>query len=571
MSDKKAIPLVARLAIQLEMLTPKEVERGLAESASSGNPRLAQVFLQMGLLDRDQVLKLQQVQKDLVERHRAKRAGTGSQTAVLGRMGAPPPAPATSRPGPADAADEESIHRRAAQAARAAAPMTTRDVDALAAAPEEARSQPAARPRSPSGSSPPVSPPATSSPAASPPPAASRPASSPASSPAVPQASEAEAAPAAITPAPAVEEATVSLEIRVPTPGPEDRSRLETILTAGVRDRASDIHLHTGGPIKRRIHGELIASDEALAAREIEGMVAASLSAEQRAVLARDGEIDFCFDLPGVGRFRANAYRQQRGLDVVFRSIPDAPPTLESLGLPADLAKYTNYHQGMVLVTGPAGCGKSSTMAALVDHINQTRDEHILTIEDPIEVIHPSKRCLVNQRHAGHHTTSFSRALRGALREDPDIIVIGELRDLETISLAMTAAETGHFVLASLHTANAVRTVNRMIGAFPSNEQDQVRAMLSESLRAVISQRLVPTADGQGRVAALELLIINRAIGNLIRDEKTIQIRSSMQTGRSHGMYLLEQSLNELVAAGRITREIALELAEERKLITAGA
>ena len=280
---------------------------------------------------------------------------------------------------------------------------------------------------------------------------------------------------------------------------------------------------------------------------------------------------DSCFDLPGTGRFRANAYRQQRGLDAVFRSIPDRPPTVEELNLPEDLKKYTDYHQGMVLITGPAGCGKSATLAALVNHINENRDEHVLTVEDPIEILHPSKRCLVNQRHAGHHTASFSRALRGALREDPDIIVIGELRDLETISLAMTAAETGHFVLATLHTANAVRTVNRMIGAFPSNEQDQVRAMLSESLRAVISQRLVPTSDGSGRVPALEMLVINRAIGNLIRDEKTVQIRSSMQTGRAHGMYLLEQSLNDLVAEGRITREMALSLAEEQKLITAGA
>ena len=578
MPDKKAIPLVARLAIQLEMLTPKEVERALAESASSGNPRLVQVCLQLGLLDRDQVLKLQQVQKDLVERHRAKQAGTGSQAAVLGRVGfkpsartlAPTPTPAAAaarRPGPGGAVDEEAVHRRAAHAAQTAAPMTTRDVEDLAAAPEAARSKPAARPQARPAPSPPASPPATLPTPTSPTPDSPRPTSSLTA----PPDSGAEAAPVPMTPAPAEGEPTVSLEIAVPTPGPEDRSRLEAILAAGVRDRASDVHLHTGGPIKRRIHGELIASDEKPSAQVIEGMVAAALSAEQRALLARDGEIDFCFDLPGVGRFRANAYRQQRGLDVVFRSIPDVPPTLESLGLPAELAKYTNYHQGMVLVTGPAGCGKSSTLAALVDHINQTRDEHILTIEDPIEVIHPSKRCLVNQRHAGHHTTSFSRALRGALREDPDIIVIGELRDLETISLAMTAAETGHFVLASLHTANAVRTVNRMIGAFPSNEQDQVRAMLSESLRAVISQRLVPTADGQGRVAALELLVINRAIGNLIREEKTIQIRSSMQTGRSHGMYLLEQSLNELVAAGRITREIALELAEERKLITAGA
>jgi len=574
MADKKAIPLVARLAIQLEMLTPKEVERALAESASSGNPRLAQVFLQMGLLDRDQVRKLQQVQKDLVERHRAKKAGAAApQTAVLGRVGSKPSTPASTpaaaaatRGSPSGASDGEAVHRRAAHAAQAAAPMTTRDVEALAATPEAGRSRPVVRPQAPTGS-PSSTPPSTPPAAASPPVDSSRPGSSPA----VPADSAMEAEPGPGTPAPAEGEAAPSLEICVPTPEPEDRSRLESILAAGVRDRASDVHLHTGGAIKRRIHGELITSDDAPSAQEIEGMVAASLSAEQRAVLARDGEIDFCLDLPGTGRFRANAYRQQRGLDVVFRSIPDVPPTLESLGLPAELAKYTNYHQGMVLVTGPAGCGKSSTMAALVDHINQTRDEHILTIEDPIEVIHPSKRCLVNQRHAGHHTTSFSRALRGALREDPDIIVIGELRDLETISLAMTAAETGHFVLASLHTANAVRTVNRMIGAFPSNEQDQVRAMLSESLRAVISQRLVPTADGEGRVAALELLVINRAIGNLIRDEKTIQIRSSMQTGRSHGMYLLEQSLNELVAAGRITREIALELAEERKLITAGA
>jgi len=552
MSDKKSIPLVARLAIQLEMLTPKQVEHALAESASSGNPRLAQVFLQLGLLDRDQILKLQKVQKDLVERHRAKKAGVGSPTAVLGRIGSRPLARAPEGSGSVAPADAQAIHRRAAHAAQSAAPMTARDVEALAEVPDTLRSRPVAQPQAPAAS-PPPRPPASASP------------------PAMPQVAEPQAAPPSMPPNSAEGEAPFSLGILVPTPRPEDRSRLEAILAAGVRDRASDIHLHAGGALKRRIHGELIASEETAAPEDVERMVAASLSAEQRAVLARDGEIDFCFDLPGTGRFRANAYRQQRGLDVVFRSIPDVPPTLESLGLPADLAKYTNYHQGMVLVTGPAGCGKSSTMAALVDHINQTRDEHILTIEDPIEVIHPSKRCLVNQRHAGHHTTSFSRALRGALREDPDIIVIGELRDLETISLAMTAAETGHFVLASLHTANAVRTVNRMIGAFPSNEQDQVRAMLSESLRAVISQRLVPTADGQGRVAALELLVINRAIGNLIRDEKTIQIRSSMQTGRSHGMYLLEQSLNELVAAGRITREIALELAEERKLITAGA
>jgi twitching motility protein PilT len=338
-----------------------------------------------------------------------------------------------------------------------------------------------------------------------------------------------------------------------------------------VSQHASDVHFHAGGALKQRQNGELVTTEETVSAETVERMVSAALTSEQREVLRNDGEIDFCLDVAGIGRFRANAYRQQRGLDAVFRTIPETPPTLEELGLPDALKKYTDFHQGMVLITGPAGCGKSSTLAALVNHINENRDDHILTVEDPIEIIHPSKRCLVNQRHAGHHTASFSRALRGALREDPDIIVIGELRDLETISLAMTAAETGHFVLATLHTANAVRTVNRMIGAFPSNEQGQVRAMLSESLRAVVSQRLVTAADGKSRIPALELLVINRAIGNLIRDEKTVQIRSSMQTGKAHGMYLLEQSLNDLVSEGKITRETALLYAEEKKLITAGA
>jgi twitching motility protein PilT len=564
MPPKQSIPLVGRLAIQLKLLTPKQVERAMAESVSSGNPRLAQVFLQLGMLDREQILKLQKTQRSLVEKHRARSRGAPPEGAVLGRVrtGPAPGAPASASA--RESRDAEAIHRVAAHAAEMAAPMRVRDVDDLYAAPsgprEAATESPAERSSRPA-------------PAATPPAAADRiDAPAPPLPPAVASASEPMAAstsePMAAS---AVDAQGVSLDLHVPDAGAEDRSRLESMLTAGVSQGASDIHLHAGGPLKLRVHGRLVVADDAVASDAVERMVAAATTPEQRAVLARDGEIDFCFDLPGVGRFRANAYRQQRGLDAVFRSLSDTPPTLESLGLPADLKRYTDYHQGMVLVTGPTGCGKSSTMAALVNHINETRDEHILTVEDPIEVIHPSKRCLVNQRHAGRHTASFSRALRGALREDPDIIVIGELRDLETISLAMTAAETGHFVLASLHTANAVRTVNRMIGAFPSNEQDQVRAMLSESLKAVISQRLVPTSDGQGRVPALELLVINRAIGNLIRDEKTVQIRSSMQTGRAHGMYLLEQSLNDLVAAGKITRDLALELAEEEKLITAGA
>jgi twitching motility protein PilT len=564
MAEKKPIPLVGRLAIQLKMLTSEEVERAMAESVSSGNPRLPQVFLQMGLLDRDQIEKLQQVQKDLVEKHRAKK-----DAAVSGGVASPAPRRPAPAPSPAEPARAPEIHAAAEHAATAAAPMTSRDVDALHDLPSGAavaESKPVVTPE-PVSTTPmkeTAAPTAPESPRPSPSPQHATP--SPA---VVPEPGS--AVPAPPQPALADEEGTFSLDLPVPEASAEDRKKLETILAEGAANRASDIHLHAGGALKTRVNGQFVVSDGNIESESIERMVSAALTPEQRQILARQGELDFCFDLPGIGRFRANAYRQQRGLDAVFRTIPDKPPTLKELGLSEDLKKYTDYHQGMVLITGPAGCGKSATLAALVNHINENRNDHILTVEDPIEIIHPSKRCLVNQRHAGHHTSSFARALRGALREDPDIIVIGELRDLETISLAMTAAETGHFVLATLHTSNAVRTVNRMIGAFPSNEQDQVRAMLSESLRAVLSQRLVPTADGQGRVPALELLVINRAIGNLIRDEKTVQIRSSMQTGKAHGMYLLEQSLNDLVAAGTITREIALELAEEEKLITAGA
>jgi twitching motility protein PilT len=346
---------------------------------------------------------------------------------------------------------------------------------------------------------------------------------------------------------------------------------LDALLVDASSQGASDIHLHSGSNLRLRVRAALVeVPDSKLTPPVAEKLILSALSDEERALLEEHGEIDFAYTVKGLARFRANVYRQLRGLDATFRRISLQPPTLEDLGLPNSLAKFTNFHQGMVLLTGPSACGKSSTMAALVNLINEERAEHILTIEDPIEYLHPSKRCVVNQRHVKRHTESFARALRAALREDPDVIVIGELRDRETISLAMTAAETGHFVLATLHTDNAVRTINRIIGSFPPEQQDQVRAMLSESLRAVISQRLLPRADARGMVPAVEVLVVNRPVGNLIREEKTVQIRSTMQTGAASGMILLDAALAQLVKSGAVKREDALLHAEDPKLIPPG-
>jgi len=343
---------------------------------------------------------------------------------------------------------------------------------------------------------------------------------------------------------------------------------LDRLLERTLRSGASDLHIHSGSPVKLRTHGRLADLDSVpLDARTAERLVLEILSPEQAAALRERGQVDFAYTLPGVGRFRSNAYRQQRGIDAVFRAISPKPPTLEELGLPSTLARFANFHQGIVLLTGPAGCGKSSTLAALLNIINEDRRDHIITIEDPIEYIHSSRRCIVNQRQVGPHTGSFARALRAALREDPDIIAIGELRDLETISLALTAAETGHLVLATLHTSNAIRTVNRILGVFPPSQQEQIRTMAAESLRAVVSQRLVSRADGRGRVPALEVLVANKAVGNLIRENKTFQIRSVLQTGGALGMCLLDSSLSELVKAKVITRDEALRHAEEPQRI----
>ena len=340
--------------------------------------------------------------------------------------------------------------------------------------------------------------------------------------------------------------------------------QLDLLLGRAVDQRASDIHLHSAVPISFRLDCRLVDVDPApLNAAAARQMIEAVLTPEQRQALADRGQVDFAYDLPGRGRFRASAFRQQRGYDAVFRTISAQPPTLGELGLPESIGRLTDFHQGILLITGPAGCGKSSTLAAMVRILNETRSEHIITIEDPIEFVHHSRRCVVNQRQVGRHTGSFGRALRASLREDPDIIAIGELRDLETISLAITAAETGHLVLATLHTNNAIRTINRILGVFPPNLQDQVRTMLAESLRAVVSQRLVARADGAGRVPALEVLIATKAVSNLIRENKTFQIRSVLQTGTAHGMVQLDVSLADLVRRGVVTREEALLHAED--------
>jgi twitching motility protein PilT len=354
---------------------------------------------------------------------------------------------------------------------------------------------------------------------------------------------------------------------RAAAPGAEP-SELIALLQLGAARGASDVHVHAGQPLRLRLHGKFVsAGGEPIDAERSERLVFSALTAEQAAALRERGELDLAYELTGVGRFRVNLYRQQRGYDGVFRIISAEVPTLQSLGLPTSLARFTNFHQGLVLVTGPANCGKSATLAALVNLINEERKEHILTVEDPIEFLHAPKSCAVNQRTVGPHTDSFARALRAALREDPDVIVIGELRDLETISLALTAAETGHLVLGTLHTNSAIRTINRLVGVFSADQQDQIRNMVSESLRAVISQRLVPSKDGDKRVPALEVLVNNKAVGNLIRENKTFQLFSVMQMGGSQGMTLLDDSLNKLLASGAISREEALRNADDPKRI----
>jgi twitching motility protein PilT len=339
---------------------------------------------------------------------------------------------------------------------------------------------------------------------------------------------------------------------------------LRDLLQQAIEQNASDLHVHSGAMLRLRVDGKFCdATPDVLSSDECEKLIMDILNEPQLKQLKEKFQIDFAYEIQGAGRFRANIYKQQRGYDAVFRAIKPSPPTLAELGLPKEFEQYTEFHQGLLLFTGPAGCGKSSTMAAMANLINQRRADHILTIEDPIEYVHNSDSCNVTQREVGDQTESFPTALRAALREDPDVIVIGELRDLETISLAITAAETGHLVMATLHTSNAIRTINRLLGVFPPDQICQIRRMLSESLKVVFCQRLVKRADGRGQVAAFEVMINNNAVANLIRENRTFQITSILQTGRAQGQRLLDASLTQLMNDKVITKKEAIRHAEE--------
>ena len=341
---------------------------------------------------------------------------------------------------------------------------------------------------------------------------------------------------------------------------------LHRVLQRAVAMHASDVHIHSGAAVKLRVYGNLIdLTPELMSPQESEAVLVSVMDSRQREQFYEEGQVDFTYGVPHVARFRTNIYQQHSGPCGVFHFIPADPPLLSDLGLPTAAAKLINHKNGIVLITGPAGSGKTSTMAALVNLLNEERSDHVLSIEDPIEYLHVAKRCVVNQREVSHHTHSFAAALRSALREDPDVICIGELRDLETISLAMSAAETGHLVLGTLHTQGAIRTINRIIGAYPPAQQSQVRTMLSESLRAVISQKLIPRADRSGMALAYELLLVNVATANMIRENRTFQLGSVLQTGRSKGMRSMDDSLLELVQKNIITKKEAALHADDQR------
>ncbi|HFC8405196.1 TPA: type IV pilus twitching motility protein PilT [Neisseria meningitidis] len=339
--------------------------------------------------------------------------------------------------------------------------------------------------------------------------------------------------------------------------------QITDLLAFGAKNKASDLHLSSGISPMIRVHGDMRRINlPEMSAEEVGNMVTSVMNDHQRKIYQQNLEVDFSFELPNVARFRVNAFNIGRGPAAVFRTIPSTVLSLEDLKAPSIFQKIAESPRGMVLVTGPTGSGKSTTLAAMINYINETQSAHILTIEDPIEFVHQSKKSLINQRELHQHTLSFANALRSALREDPDVILVGEMRDPETIGLALTAAETGHLVFGTLHTTGAAKTVDRIVDVFPAGEKEMVRSMLSESLTAVISQNLLKTHDGNGRVASHEILIANPAVRNLIRENKITQINSVLQTGQASGMQTMDQSLQSLVRQGLIAPEVARRRAQ---------
>ncbi len=335
------------------------------------------------------------------------------------------------------------------------------------------------------------------------------------------------------------------------------------LLTFAVKNKASDLHLSSGLPPMIRVHGDVRRINlPPMEHQDVHGMIYDIMNDHQRKEYEENLEVDFSFAIPGLARFRVNAFVQNRGAGAVMRTIPSKILSLEDLNAPKIFQEIADQPRGMVLVTGPTGSGKSTTLAGMINYINENHYGHILTVEDPIEFVHESKRCLINQREVGPHTLSFNNALKSALREDPDIILVGEMRDLETIRLALTAAETGHLVFGTLHTSSAAKTIDRIVDVFPAAEKDMVRAMLSESLKAVISQSLLKTKDGAGRVAAHEIMIGTPAIRNLIREAKVSQMNAAIQTGGAIGMQTLDQCLTDLV------RKNVISMAEARHAAT---
>jgi twitching motility protein PilT len=352
-----------------------------------------------------------------------------------------------------------------------------------------------------------------------------------------------------------------------PAPSTATEPYLHKVLQYALSKGASDVHVHGDAALLARIHGKLapLRSDAVINTADSTKIVLQILRPEQIAVLETTGQLDFAYEVAKLGRFRVNVYKSFRGTDAVFRLIPSTIRSVEELGLPALIKTFTDFRTGIVLCTGPTGCGKSTTLAALLQYLNTSRQDHVITLENPVEHVYPRGLCHINQREVITHTTSFARALRAALREDPDIIAITELRDRDSMGLALSAAETGHLVLGTLHTSSAAQTISRVINAFPGPEQEHIRAQLSESLRAVVSQRLVPRADGNGHVPAVEILVVNTAVANIIREDKVYQLPSVMQTGKALGMVSLDESLLQLVASGTVTKADARALAVQKE------